>query len=140
MCKCSAPQCLKYMAMRASILQQSLTSQYTSIDFSQGASGYHTFTGRAPSYHDMVLLRKPLVIAISVCKRVLFVVRVFEGSDVFLETSRGFLPLVELAEMVVCHCLQIVRLCCHLMVLHMTPDLAYVMSEAFVQSAQDVRF
>ena len=79
--------------------------------------------------------------AISVRKRVLFAVRVFEGSDVLLETTRGFLPLVELAEMVVCHCLQIVCLCCHLMVLHQTRDyLAYLMPQVFMQAAQNVRF
>ena len=90
---------------------------------------------------DILLLRKSLLIAISVRKRVLFVVRVFEASNVLLETSRGFLPLVELAEMVVCHCLQIVCLCCHLMVLHRTRDyLAYLMPQVFMQAAQNVRF
>jgi hypothetical protein len=77
---------------------------------------------------------------VSVLKRVLFVMRGLKGSDVILETSRGFLPLIKLAEMVVCHCLQIVRLCCHLVVLHMTQDSVCLMSQALYAISTAAQF
>ena len=130
----------------ASSTWQSGSPFYSSrIDFTiYNSQTFHK--ARIPPVHGCAFLPRHGIAAeaaghaISVRKRVLFVVRVFEGSDVLLETTRGFLPLVELAEMVVCHCLQIVCLCCHLTVLHVTRDLAYLMPEVFMQAAQDVRF
>ena len=138
-------KCLNYMPIRESILQQShrfYSIQQSDFFFLKSNSRtFHKELEDTTHSRDILLLRKSLLIAISVRKRVLFVVRVFEASNVLLETSRGFLPLVELAEMVVCHCLQIVCLCCHLMVLHQTRDyLAYLMPQVFMQAAQNVRF